>query len=328
MTVILFKKNGYDGFIDFIKAYAIIAVLIGHTVPNLDKVAYFVWLGMQVPLFLLIQAFHVFKKDNPKVMMSKIFQRVLVPFFFIEIITAILALLLLHITPKSLAISMLTGGGYGPGSYYPWLYLQFALLLPLFAKTLSRYSKGVTIILFLLLCEGLEIFLSFVNIPNFIYRLLAIRYLFLIWLGWSWAKEGIKINLWTITLSLISLAAIIYFEYLSVDDEPWFFNTVWKCHRWPCYFFVAYGFTAILHLLWRCVSNLNAVTYVIRQLASASYEIFLIQMSTIFLFKVDCLTFVQCETVKLLIWIFIVWFFSIAGGILLHKQINKWRMTK
>lgn len=111
MTVILFKKNGYDGFIDFIKAYAIIAVLIGHTVPNLDKVAYFVWLGMQVPLFLLIQAFHVFKKDNPKVMLSKIFQRVLVPFFFIEIITAILALLLLHITPKSLAISMLTGGG-------------------------------------------------------------------------------------------------------------------------------------------------------------------------------------------------------------------------
>lgn len=324
MTVISFNKKGYDGFIDFIKAYAIIAVLIGHTVPNLDMVAYFVWLGMQVPLFLLVQAFHVFKKDTPKVLLSKIFQRVLVPFFAIEIITVILALIFTTNTSKLLIVSVLTGGGYGPGSYYPWLYLQFALLLPLFAKLLSRYSKVVTLVLFLLLCEGFEILLSFVNIPEFIYRLLAIRYLFLIWLGWQWTKDGIMINWLTIILSLLSLAAIIYFEYFSIDDEPWFYNTDWKCHRWPCYFFVAYGFTAILHLLWRGISQMIIVSNGVKQLASASYEIFLIQMSTIFLFKVENLAFIQSETVQLLIWIFIVWFVSIAGGILLHKLINKW----
>ena len=111
MTVISFNKKGYDGFIDFIKAYAIIAVLIGHTVPNLDMVAYFVWLGMQVPLFLLFQAFHVFKKDTPKVLLSKIFQRVLVPFFAIEIITVILALIFTTDTSKQLIASVLTGGG-------------------------------------------------------------------------------------------------------------------------------------------------------------------------------------------------------------------------
>lgn len=124
MTVISFNKKGYDGFIDFIKAYAIIAVLIGHTVPNLDMVAYFVWLGMQVPLFLLVQAFHVFKKDTPKVLLSKIFQRVLVPFFAIEIITVILALIFTTDTSKQLIASVLTGGGV-----WPWL------LLPLVVST-------------------------------------------------------------------------------------------------------------------------------------------------------------------------------------------------
>jgi len=59
-----FNKTGYDPFIDFIKAYAILCVLIGHTLPFTDYWGYGLWAGMQVPLFVLVQVFHGFKKDT------------------------------------------------------------------------------------------------------------------------------------------------------------------------------------------------------------------------------------------------------------------------
>ncbi len=95
MKIVSFNTKGHDNFIDFIKAYAIICVLFGHTFPWLDKVAYGAWAGMQVPLFILIQAFHTYKRDNLKINIKKIFQRVLLPFLVIELLTFGLSILVL-----------------------------------------------------------------------------------------------------------------------------------------------------------------------------------------------------------------------------------------
>lgn len=35
---VVFNKTGYDPFLDFIKAYAIIMVLIGHTLPYVNGI--------------------------------------------------------------------------------------------------------------------------------------------------------------------------------------------------------------------------------------------------------------------------------------------------
>lgn len=37
-------------------------------------------------------------------------------------------------------LDYLKAGGGGPGSYYPWLYLQFALILPFFGRLMK--DKG------------------------------------------------------------------------------------------------------------------------------------------------------------------------------------------
>ena len=214
------------------------------------------------------------------------------------------------------------GGGYGPGSYYPWIYLQVALLLPLFGFILRKSSKTTALIIFLLICEGLEIIFSLIDCPDWIYRLLAVRYLFLIYLGWKWAKEGIKINWLSIALSVISLIAIVYFEYFSVDDEPWFFATKWKTHRWPCYYFVANGFTALLYVIWRRINEKHIVRQLIKIIAASSYEIFLIQMATIYLVKYDQMPFVSNSIVKYGIWFILVWVVALVGGIGLHKLIS------
>ena len=128
--VVTFNKVGYDPFIDFIKAYAIVCVLIGHTFPGLDLMGYGLWAGMQVPLFILVQAFHAFKKEKLQLNLKQVFFRIFFPFFIVEGIMFIILLVIYHYDLNSLIQTYVTGGGTGPGSYYPWIYLQIAIVLP------------------------------------------------------------------------------------------------------------------------------------------------------------------------------------------------------
>ncbi len=237
--VIPFNKTGYDPFIDFIKAYAIICVLIGHTLFLHDYWGYGLWAGMQVPLFVLVQAFHGFKKEALEINCKKIFLRVILPYIVVQSI----ALIFLLCKDASGICSFIGSGGAGPGSYYPWIYIQIALLLPFVKKWIDKNKEHQTKVLIssLVICEAFEILFSLLDLPNGMYRLLAVRYIFLLYLAWIWVKEGIVINKLTTLFSVISFIAIIYFEYFSVDDEVLFYNTTWKYHRWPCYFFVANG---------------------------------------------------------------------------------------
>lgn len=91
--VIAFNKEGYDPFIDVIKAYAIICVLAGHTFSHLDQTGYGLWYGMQVPLFVLVQVFHAFKKEGQTFNFKKTMWRIFVPFIVLQ--TGLLLLLLL-----------------------------------------------------------------------------------------------------------------------------------------------------------------------------------------------------------------------------------------
>ena len=143
------------------------------------------------------------------------------------------------------------------------------------------FDKGSIIkklIVALLICEGLEILSSLMGIPDWLYRLLSIRYFFLIYLGWLWVKEGIVINVKTIALQLLSMVAIIYFDYYYTPTEPWFFDTAWRCHRWPCYFYVSTLFCGILYWLYNKTKENSIIRYTTKMLAKSSYEIFLIQM--------------------------------------------------
>jgi len=319
MKTITFNSNGHDDFIDFIKAYAIICVLFGHTFLWLGRVGYAVWAGMQVPLFLLVQTFHCYKKEKQSLKLGKIIRRVLLPFLFVEVLTFILALLFTDFTSNELVTKLLSGWGLGPGAYYPWIYLQAALLLPLFGLLLRSCNKTTALILFLLICEGFEVLFSVVDFPDRIYRLLCVRYIFLFYLGWLWVKDGICINWVTILLSILSLASILYFEYISANDEPWFYTTSWKYHRWPCYFFVANGFISLLHALWQWIRKREWIRRITKTLATASYEIFLLQMMLIFLIKKNGLPFGSFKIVQYITWVLLIWGLSISGGIIWNK---------
>lgn len=300
-------------------------VLFGHTFPYLDQVGYSFWLAAQVPLFILIQTFHSYKKDTPKINIAKILSRVVLPFILCEFVVITIALCLGGGgILKPLLIDGLQKGGYGPGSYYPWIYFQMAILLPLIYPILKKIPENALLWVFLVICEGCEIICSIVDFPDRIYRLLAIRYFFLIYFALKWIKKGIMPDWKMLILSLLSLATLIYFRYFSVNDEPWFYNTAWKTARWPCYYYVANLYVYMLYLLWSAINKNRIVSKCVKKTAASTYEIFLVQMSVIYLFHSDSLSVVPNSNLQFIIWFIIVWAVSIGLGI----KINELRIKK
>ena len=111
MNDLVFTKKGYDSFIDFLKAISILLVLLGHTLPGVlhNMIGYRFWMGMAVPVFLCIQAFHYYKRSDSKINLKKILRRIIKPFIVIELIIVIV--LLSSGRDKLLVISEIVNGG-------------------------------------------------------------------------------------------------------------------------------------------------------------------------------------------------------------------------
>lgn len=142
MTVrILLNKEGYDAFIDYLKGIAIIMVLITHATSSeyiQERLLYPIWIYEAVPLFLLIQVFHAYKKNSPSYpSFQKLWNRIIFPFVLTQLVFVAYGFYANFTRNENLFnyfTNMLIVGGGGPGSYYIWIYLQFAILLPLLYK--------------------------------------------------------------------------------------------------------------------------------------------------------------------------------------------------
>lgn len=174
-------KDGYDPFIDFMKGFCIFSVILVHATHFPGQVY---TLGQCVPLFLLIQVFHYYKKGlgNAKPLnMQKVWKRILRPFFLVQLfIIALYAITHYRSeTFQDMAVKFLSQGGFGAGSYYPWIYIQFAILLAFLAKPLSNLSivkQGVI----LTFCFVAELLCNILHVSEAFWRLVCFRYLFLI----------------------------------------------------------------------------------------------------------------------------------------------------
>lgn len=138
-------KTGRDHYIDFIKGVAILGVIWLHCMPLQDRMLAPLWCGMSVSIFLLVQVFHSYRKgvdvsSFPNVW--KITKRIVAPMLAVTAILASLHYSLGCVHNSGDIWSTLRAGGYGPGSYYPWIYIQFAFLLPLIGKLRKKLSVG------------------------------------------------------------------------------------------------------------------------------------------------------------------------------------------
>ena len=282
MERIRFKTEGYDPTFDYIKGLSILFVILTHCINSqMHQYSLFcLWGDMAVPIFILIQIFHAYKKGlgKSKHDLGRIYKRVLRPFLVIQVL--LFALMVVGGGKFStLCSEFIESGGQGAGSYYVWIYVQFALILPWVAPLLSKMNKLSLLIVMIMLSEALEILCSEIQIASWLYRLLMFRYVFLIYCGIELLRDGIVISKSTMALSIISAAAILVFNYTDMDMQPFFFKTGWKVFHWPCYFFVS---GLLLYLLVKSFDYMKQefakIHSIITDMGKFSYEIFLFQM--------------------------------------------------
>ncbi len=146
--------NQRDLFIDFLKGLCIICVVLTHSLPNhvMKAIVFVAWGSMAVPLFLLLQSYHMFHADKlrkdsglksksykEQYNLVKLWKRIAKPFAFVTIITGVILIVLGH-APVGVIKSAIVNGGIGYGCYYVWIYLQFFLLLPLCLTFVNKWE--------------------------------------------------------------------------------------------------------------------------------------------------------------------------------------------
>lgn len=278
-------KNGYDPFLDFLKGFCILSVILTHCLDERrDYILFHYWGELAVPLFLILQAYHVFRKDKACISRHEIenmIRRIFLPFICVTIIEFLYFALATDITILGLIKRIiLSGGSLGAGSYYFCVYLQFFILAPLTYWAFRRFNISLLSggVIFTIICILTEFVLSYVNMSTNLYKLSCLRYIYLIYFGYVWSRSGIRLNVLTVSLSVVSIVFITIFRYSDITLEPVFFDAVysWKDCHWICYFYPAFLF---MFILWWIYDRFDArLKALVEKLGRYSWEIFVTQM--------------------------------------------------
>lgn len=244
-------KGKHVEFIDALKGYAIISVLINHSIPLYlkDSVLFDLWGGQAVPVFLLLQAFNYFKKMNYSIKLSRIITKIFIPFILAELAIVVLK------TNQEISFlqnlkQCIARWGYGSGEYYIWQYFQFMLLLPAAKWLMSKIKEKNIVWLFIGISILTEVLCSLCKIDEHLYKFLFVRYFFLIYLGYRWSRKGVVLDMKNLVLSIISICAILIFDYGNVNLEPLFYySSSWKSFHWLSYFYTFSLFIFIMHFI-------------------------------------------------------------------------------
>lgn len=321
MQPFVYNNIGYDQFIDFLKGLSIIFVVLTHSIPFAvqQMIGFPFWGAQAVPLFLLIQSYHYFKREKlPQINLAKLFQRIILPFIIVQLLALVFIVISYFCGSGILTtpiMELIKYGGKGPGSYYFWIYLQFALiLLPMFGWMERQIKMPVWAwgVVFAVSCELLEIFCSFIHVSSEVYRLLSVRYFFLIYGGYIWAKVGVNFNFVTFLLSIISLIAIFLLQYRHLTFEPWIFDSDWRYFHWFCYFYSFWLLVIVANLLYRFLSRFGCGD-VLKFAGKYSYHIYILQMLVFF---------VVPQQINARVYFFVTTFVSIVP-VLLFYMINE-----
>ena len=322
-------KNGYDPFLDYLKGFCILSVVLNHCLGPLRSHVFFTYWGqLAVPLFLLLQSYHVFRKDYTgisKAQIGKMLHRLFLPFACVTALEFIIYLIFGNQSLIELTKSTILSGGIGLGSYYMWIYLQFFILAPLtywfFRRfNISLYTGGG---IFIFICCVIEFIYCSIDMRYDLFRLSCLRYVFLIYLGYVWSRRGIRLNALTLLLSLVSIVFLTIFMYTDYNLEPVFHNFSWKYCHWICYFYPAFLLMFILHWTYSIIPQ--RLKDLVAILGHYSWHIMLLQMFFFAMFPKDLLPGIRSHYISLLLFCCLAFGFSTIPVIALHriKAINK-----
>lgn len=275
--------NERNRTLDSIKGIGILLVLITHfswSVQERGNLIFLLVINMAVPIFMIISGYTYslsFEKKNVigiedaykcRIIIPKIL-RYTIPFLFVVIWEMIDNHVYLSAAPPSVitVIRWFLRGMVGHGSYYYPILLQMVFLFPIIYFIVARKKqKGLWICFFINIAY--EILKWAYGISEDTYRLIALRYIFLIAIG-AYAfvyKNELNLNKF-IVFSFIGLSFIILYHYFNYIPEilSYWTSTCVIASMWIIPF-VLFALKHRIHLP------------VVEILGRASYHIFLVQM--------------------------------------------------
>lgn len=284
MIKIEFDKTKYDPQIDYIKGLCILFVIWTHCISR-DELGYMLypyWGDTAVPIFLIIQVFHYYKKGVDLRMPSilKLWNRILFPFFIMVALMFLVQFFIYYQTTNGVFSPALYWNKRGPGAYYIFIYLELAFIIPLFAPLFKRLSIKWLLVVFIILAQLIEFATCVTLCPDNIYRITFFRYTFLIFIGYLLATKGLAQNKYTILGGIISILFIYLFAYTRINMEPLFCThlDLWPLCHWVCYIYIAYFFLVFLKYTHSKLNRKNRIRTYIEKIGKYSYEIYLFQI--------------------------------------------------
>lgn len=268
--------------VDFIKCFAVLSVVILHSVPVgilIDTYSVFhIW--QAVPLFIMLMGFNLMLGSKQPSYSLRYFQkrykRIIEPFIIIFIISLVFGYLfyreelylgwmnLIGLMPKS-----------GAGNYYITILLQFILLTPIIYWCFKKSPKLTVLLLFSMDIIFQIVTMQFNLLNDYLYSGSIFRYLSALALGMWLAKDfkfNSKRNLWIILGGILS----ILYLFMGNTFDSFFFNEGWRTQNILSFFYPAILIMAALNYL------PNKLDYKLAEISSkigkASYHIYLIQM--------------------------------------------------
>lgn len=278
--------------LDVLKGICIILVIFTHfswTAEERLALCFPLWVDMAVPIFMLISGYvnalsyqrkgiTSLRKSFTIKNLLKPFIRYTLPFLVIYLIEAIVHLVTGAITGEAMTWQQyllgLVTGGWGAGSYYYPVMIQFILIFPFIFFAIKKFKHHGLTLCFLanLLWEAIKFPLG---VSDGLYRLLAFRYIFLIAFGCYIALFGYsnkKVHILSVSGALLGFLFIVLSQYTSFT--PLIF-TQWTTTSLAAILFILPLFSAI-------VLNTKSVPKFCKSLAfvgKASYNIFFVQMA-------------------------------------------------
>jgi hypothetical protein len=209
------------------------------------------------------------------------FTRLLVPFSLIWIIEVLILIASGEATSKKIFFSYLYGG-MGPGSYFTPLFLQHLIFFPIVLWIKERLNLFLgdyyTIAFFFGLSVFAEYLCIFFNCPNWIYRMLYVRYLF-------FAVVGSYLFVNSFSKKFVYVFIVLGFIYIYISSYLKFnFPCIypsWGFQHAPAAFYT----TFLIFSLCKIYSFIDILKKILIVCGKASYHIFLIQMFWFWIFS-------------------------------------------
>lgn len=345
--------------IDLLKGIAIIFVIILHLLPInitntsnallmssyltinnsvLINLALNLTLYQAVPIFFVLMGLNMgssFKRRNyvyfnqlySKEYFKSRFDRIVIPFIFIFIISLIFS----YAIKGNILIGYFTILGLlpftGPGNYFISILLQFIIIFPLL-YLLYRYNPLLTLISCFVINFIFEIAASmipFLSNNSYLYAASILRYLFLIVLG-LWASDNFKLDK-IIHNKYIIIGLLIGIFYIFINS---LFSLNFPCFQpyWGIQNILSsfYPFIiCILGIKYFPNNSINKTVNFVGYIGKASYHIFLMQ---ILFFGLFWLLIIKLNMNNIPYYLIIFSFFGIISfvillGLLFFKMHNK-----